>query len=402
MIFWMLPNSGLQSVADMKTMLTEFSAEHPDIAVEVRVLARRALWTRMFLSQREGVDDAVADLVQIPHYWTALFSRLGVITDLNDLDPALSANECIAPLQPHCFMPGTQRVHSVPWWMDVSALHYRVDHLQQIDSNPDALFTKWDGLLSACEALARNRKVHNYYPMENANARGSFTIREMLPCILNRGGDLFSQDLSRASVHREECLRGIEDYLALFRRGFMPLLRERGSLGTVAEGKASIVISRRQSESIFSMGTEGEVPVRTVPVPGELFGSNSYLSSYNLAIMREGTAQQEALTLLKWLTSNSRQQKYARLIDAFPCSNAAFEGFIFSSRERLSTYAAIVGSARTLPNITVCGTAVKILDEAMGRLASEIVKNRYSSSLLMQEMVKAQVEMDYLLSLYGD
>jgi len=402
MQFWVLPNSGTQTVAHLRALLMEFKREHPDTRVDISVLTRDTLWRRLFECQREPRTTEVADLVQIPHYWTALFARLGILAELSSMDGPSSLEEWIEPLRPHCVLPGTSKIYSVPWCMDVTALHYRVDHLREVCANPDEQLSKWDGFVAACEALAEKRRGGNYFPLENANLRGSVNIRDLLPCIWNRGGDIFNTECTRAAVHRDESLRGMEDFLKLFSKGLMPLMRERGSLGTMLEGKASMVLSRRLSQSVLPAGSQPDFEVRTLPVPGEIFGSHSFLSSYNLCITKSSANQRDAMTLLKWLSRPTVQLAYSRLVHAFPPSAHGFEQFIFSSHERMRTYAGIVAGARSLPNVMVCGTYVAVLDQVISRLAMELVKGTYSSGMLMQEMVKVQVEMDYLMSLYGD
>ncbi|MDD2772260.1 MAG: extracellular solute-binding protein [Elusimicrobiales bacterium] len=403
MLFWVLPNSGVGTVSHLTALLSEFSREYPHIKVELAVLTRESLWREIFGFQREPRRSAGADIIQFPHYWTALLVRLGILAELGELDSRLSSvTEWIEPLRPHCLLPGTQQVYSVPWWMDVSALHYRVDHLREVSSNPDEQLARWDGFMEACEALSKLKKGGTYFPLENSNMRGSVTIRDVLPCMWNRGGDIFNSSSTRAVAHRDESLRGMEDFLQLFRKGYMPLMRERGSLGTLLEGKASMTISRRLSQSVLPQGEEPDFEVKTLPVPGELFGSHSYLSSYNLGVARGGKNQQEAVTLLKWLTGTEQQLRYSQMIHAFPPSTAGFERFIFSSHERMRTYSGIVAGARTVPNVMVCGTYMTVLDSTLSRLAMELAKGAWNPALLMQAMVKVQVEMDYLLSLYGE
>ena len=402
MQFWVLPNSGVQTVAHLRALLVEFSMEHPDVRVDISVLTRETMWSKIFECQREPRTGEVADLVLIPHYWTALFARLGILAELSGQDGPSSLEEWIEPLRAHCVLPGTAKIYSVPWWMDVTALHYRVDHLREVCSNPDEQLSRWDGFVAACEALAARRKGGNYFPLENANLKGSVNIRDLLPCIWNRGGDIFNTEFTRAAVHRDESLRGMEDFLQLFRKGHMPLMRERGSLGTMLEGKASMVLSRRLSQSVLPAGDQPDFEVKTLPVPGEIFGSHSFMSSYNLGILKAAQNQRDAMLLLKWLAHTDQQISYARLIHAFPPSSAGFENFIFSSHERMRTYAGIVSGTRCLPNVMVCGTYVEVLDKVLSRVSMELVRGTYSVGLLMQEMVKVQVEMDYLMSLYGD
>jgi len=402
MRFWILPNSGLETVSHMRLLLDYFRSQRPDLEIEITVLTRQSLWQKLFLCQRGLLPAAQRpDIVQIPHYWTALFSRLGLLENLSLLLPSLCDDCLLEPLRANCYMPGSSDIYSYPWWMDVSALHYRVDHLENLGIEPEKAMATWDGFLKVCGMLQQKRGGHNYFPLENANIKGTMTARDVLPFIWNRGGDIFSTDMMRSTIHREEVLRGIEDYLNLFRRGYMPLMREKGSIGTLSQGRASMSISRRLSPITQSEAAGNRLMVRTIPIPGDIFGSQSFLSSYNLAILASSQHKEDAAGLLRWMTAEENMSRYCNLVQAFPCTAAGFEKFIFSSSERMGTYAQIVAGAKALPNMTVCGTYMEIIDEVLDRISHDLAAERFSSSLLLREMVKVQVEVDFLISLYG-
>ncbi|HOX21994.1 MAG TPA: extracellular solute-binding protein [Elusimicrobiales bacterium] len=402
MILWVEPNSCLDTAAQLRLLLQDFQKENPGIKVEFRVLTRQHLWQELFSLQRQARPHGqLPDLVQIPHFWTALFSKLDIIQNLSEFSPALSASQWIEPLRPHCFLPGTASIFSVPWWMEVSALHYRVDHFEQVVKNPDDLLREWPGFLEACSFFHRKKRVPNYYPVENPNTRGSVSLGDLIPLVWNNGGDIFSQDMTRSVIHREEAMRGMEDYLALFRNGYMPLMHERGSMGTMLEGNASMAISTLQMLGRKTRDPNMP-PIRTLPMPRGRLGSFSLMASANLAIVKDSKHKEEAFKLLQWLCSGTQQKRHAEMIDAFPCSAQGFEEFMFSSQELMETYSGIIASARTLPNITVCGTYTTVMDGVLNGIARAIADDKYSSALLLQEMIKIQVEMDYLLSLYGD
>ena len=402
MILWVEPNSALNTAAQLRQLLHDYERENPGAHVEFKVLTRKHLWQELFALQRQARPHAqLPDLVQIPHYWTALFSKLDIIQNLSEISPAINTTQWIEPLRPHCLLPGSSNVFSVPWWMEVTALHYRVDHFEQVVKNPDDLLREWPGFLEACTFFHKKKRVPNYYPVENPNNRGSIGLGDIIPMVWNNGGDIFSQDMTRSVVHREEAMRGMEDYLSLFQNGYMPLMHERGSMGTMLEGNASMSVSTLQFLSNKKSHPDMP-PIRTLPLPRGRLGSFSLMSSANLAVVKDSQHKDEALRLLRWLCGGQPQKRYAAMIDAFPCSSQGFEEFMFSSQEFMETYSGIIASARTLPNTTVCGTYTTVMDGVLNGIARAIADEKYTSAMLLQEMIKIQVEMDYLLSLYGD
>ena len=399
MILWVMPDAGDKSKDVYASFISLFKKENPSIDVTIRVFTRNVLWRRMFTIKHPTHEEEVPDLIQIPHYWTALLVREGVAENLSELDPGLSLANCLVPLKAHCYQPGTKDIYSYPWWFDLSALHYRADHLKLVTSKPEQDLATWDGLLHTCEALREHFKdVEGYYPLQNSDWRGSLSMRNALPCVWGRGSDLLSADRGTTLVGTKAFKEGIRDYINLALKNYMPILRERGSLGTVVSGKASMMISRKQGVSTFN--ARRGIRVRTLPVPttGDMYFS--YLSGMNLFINTQSQEKKNALKFIKCCARPDIQLHYASMIDAFPAFEDAFEQFIFSSTQRLSTYSNILSSARTLPNITITGTIMEILKRVLAVCATQIVEGRFSQASLDRDLDLTAKEIEYLLSIY--
>lgn len=399
MIIWVMPDSGSRTKEDYARLSALFQKEYPGVDITVRVFTRNILWRKIFTIKNPTPEEEIPDVIQIPHYWTALLTRAGVAENLSKLDPGLFLNNALFPLKPHCYLPGTKDIYSYPWWFDMSALHYRGDHLKLVSSNPEEDLSTWEGLLRICEALKQTFKDNpGYYPMQNSDWRGSLSVRSALCAIWDRGTDLITPDFKQSLVHTEQFKAGIKDYVTLALKNYMPILRERGSLGTMISGKASILMSRKQG--VASFDTKRGVRVKTVPVPTTGSVYYSYLSGMNLMINVLSKEKENALAFIKWCARADNQIRYAGMMEVFPAFEDSFEQFIFSSARRLQTYGSILASAKTLPNITVTGTVIEILNKILAVSATQIVEERFTMASLDRELDNASKEIDYLLSLY--
>ena len=399
MIIWVMPDSGSRTKEDYARLSALFQKEYPGVDITVRVFTRNILWRKIFTIKNPTPEEEIPDVIQIPHYWTALLTRAGVAENLSKLDPGLSLNNALFPLKPHCYLPGTKDIYSYPWWFDMSALHYRGDHLKLVSSNPEEDLSTWEGLLRICEALKQTFKDNpGYYPMQNSDWRGSLSVRSALCAIWDRGTDLITPDFKQSLVHTEQFKAGIKDYVTLALKNYMPILRERGSLGTMISGKASILMSRKQG--VASFDTKRGVRVKTVPVPTTGSVYYSYLSGMNLMINVLSKEKENALAFIKWCARADNQIRYAGMMEVFPAFEDSFEQFIFSSARRLQTYGSILASAKTLPNITVTGTVIEILNKILAVSATQIVEERFTMASLDRELDNASKDIDYLLSLY--
>ena len=397
MILWVLPDAGDRSKEKYADFIARFKKENPSIDVSVRVFTRNILWRRMFTIKHPTYEEEIPDIIQIPHYWTALLVREGVAANLSELDPGLSLTNCLVPLKNHCYQPGTKDIYSYPWWFDVSALHYRPDHLKLVSSNPAKDLSTWNGLLKICAALREKFKdVPGYYPVQNSDWRGSLSMRHALPCVWGKGADLVSADFKNTSVGTWAFKEGLRAYINLALNDYMPILRERGSLGTMASGKASLILSRKQG----SFNARRGVQIRTLPVPTTGTSSQAYLSGMNLFINTLSQEKKNALKFIKFCARPENQIAYASMIDAFPAFEDAFERVAFASPVRLQTYSNILASARTLPNITITGTIMEILKRILALCATQIVAGKFSASFLDKQLDGAAKEIQQLLSIY--
>ncbi|MBP5403572.1 MAG: extracellular solute-binding protein [Elusimicrobiaceae bacterium] len=399
MILWAMPDAGDKSKETYASFIALFKKENPNIPVSVRVFTRNVLWRRMFTIKNPTHEEEIPDIIQIPHYRTSLLVREGVAENLSQLDPGLSLSSCLNPLKSHCYKPGTKDIYSYPWWFDISALHYRADHLSAVTKNPEKDLSTWSGFLHICQLLREKFKdIPGYYPVQNGDWRGSLSMRSALPCVWGRGVDLLTDDLKRTSVATKAFKEGIRDYITLALDNFMPILRERGSLGTMVSGKASLMLSRKLGLSTFD--ARRGIQVRTVPVPTTGETRAAYLSGMNLFINVRSQHKKEALTFLKFCARPDIQTRYAKLLEVFPAYEDALELFMLSSGRRVRNYGTILASARTLPNLTVTGTIMEILKRILAVCATQIVEGRFTQASLDRELDQAAKEITYLLSIY--
>ena len=399
MILWAMPDSGARSKEDYATFLALFKQENPSVPVSVRVFTRNVLWRRMFTIKNPTHEEEIPDVLQIPHYYTALLVKEGVAENLSRLDPGLSLAACLPALKQHCYQPGTKDIYSYPWWFDLSALHYRADHLKLVSKNPDEDLKTWKGLLKICAALREQfRDVPGYYPVQNSDWRGSLSMRSALPCVWSRGVDFLAPDQLTTQVGTKAFKEGLRDYVELALKEYMPILRERGSLGTMMSGKASMMISRKQGVSTFS--ARRGMRVRTVPVPATGEKSVAYLSGMNLFINVHSQNKKDALKFIKFCARPDIQLRYAKLIEVFPAFTDPLTALL-TSTPRLEAYTEILRSARTLPNTVIMGTIMEILKRVLAVCATQIVENRFTQASLDREIDLIAKEIEYLLSSYG-
>ncbi|WP_424246070.1 ABC-type glycerol-3-phosphate transport system substrate-binding protein [Elusimicrobium posterum] len=400
MLFWMMPDSGPNTKEDFTGFIENYKKKFPGEDIRVEILTRHNLWDKLFLMRFETDASKIPDAIEIPHSWTQFLIRSNLIENLSSIDPGLSLSKYLSPLWPHSCLEGSKDIYSLPWWIDVTAMHYRADHLELVSKNPEQDLSTWDGMLEVCAKLKRKfRHVHNYYPMQNSDWRGSLSIRNTLPCIWSRGIELFSKDNSKCNYTEPEFIAGMQDYIKLAQNKFMPVLQEKGSIGNMISGRASILITRRLGLNIFE-NTVNSFEARTLPIPQTGPVKTSFLSGINLVITKSSQKKEQALQFIKWFSEKENQIKYANLMEVLPAVEEAFDEYLFSTHKRMHVYLKIMSSARTLRPVTVASTATKILNEVLDVAAEAVVQGVYTQEILWKELQRTAKETDYLLSLY--
>ncbi len=400
MIFWMLPDNGIETAEIMEEFLQDFRRQNPDINLEVKVINRRTLWGKIFTLKHDIGKEGCPDLIAFPHYWTDILATSKLLEPLKKFDQDISVEHILDPLRPHCFLSETKEIYSIPWWLDISALHYREDHLKAVTYDAENALSTWQGFLDICQKLKENfSDVDDYFPVQNSDWRGSLSHRGVLPCLWSRGAELFSEDLQNSGFSSAAFQAGMQDFIDLALKGYMPILRERSSIGNISAGKSSLIITRRQNISMF----EGEsFQIKTLPVPRTGAKSVNYLSGMNLGILRNSKESKAAYTLLKWLTKPEKQIAYAAKTEVFPSLEGAFENFLIASPERVQNYTNIILAARTLPNHIITGAVMEIMANVMGAVSSAILMRNYTPQLLKLELKKADRDVQEILRLYSD
>ncbi len=400
MIFWMLPDTGLETADVMNGFLRDFLRQNPDINLDVQIINRRTLWTKIFTLKHDIGKEGCPDLIAFPHYWTEILATAKLLEPLKKFDKNISVSEVIDPLRPHCFSNVTKEIYSFPWWLDITALHYREDHLKAVTVNPEEALSTWQGMLDICSKLKEHfNDVDDYFPVQNSDWRGSLSHRAVLPCLWGRGAELFTQDMQNSGFSSTAFQEGMQDFIDLALKGYMPILRERSSIGNISAGKSSLIITRRQNISMFERES---FKVKTLPIPKTAKKIVNYLGGTNLGILRESKESKAAYTLLKWLTRPDKQVSYASKAEVFPAFEGAFENFLLASPQRVQNYTNIIASARTLPNHIVTGAVMEIMANVMGAVSSAILMRKYTPELLKQELKKADRDVQEILRLYSD
>lgn len=394
MLIWVLADSDSRKFAAFRSLLLSFCAHYPDIKADFRVLTRRSMWQKLFAHLRDSKNSESADVIELPHSWTAVFAKLGLLAETGVVLETFDAARYPDFLKKGCVPEESDIVFSAPWWMEAPALFCRTEEFRKRSMRPETALSDWKNFLEACGRLAAGSKKRGGFPVFQGDGYGRLTSFNALPCIWNRGGGLFAEDLSRCTLSKDETINGLEDYLEPALKGYMPLFGEAVfEGGPFYEGAAAMVLGTR-APACPAGGKSAFKPVR---LPGP--GNKTPVLSYNLAAVSGSPRLKEAGLFLKWALSSDNSPSFAAAFGVFPCLKRAFDETLENSRDG-EFWRGIFSEPALIPNTTVYPTAELLLDRALWHASLRIARQAYAREEFIRELIIAQGEIDYLLSLY--
>ncbi len=392
MIIWLLSDYDHRKHLAFKTLLARFSAAYPDTAVEFSVKSRASLWESLFTHLRDPKRNPMPDIIEIPQNWTDLFSRLGLLAELSSkVEPLAQRRYPEFILKELCRNEGS--AFSAPWWLESPALFYRPQALKGAVSDPEKELASWEGFRAALDSVGKSSRRSGPRALSVPGSSGSVSVADVLPRVWGRRGGLFSEDFNRATFTHEETAGGIEDWLELAVSGKVELFSaDRFENGPRPAEESAFIISSRK------LAGSGRSGLRMLPYPGYPSGGGLMLV-YNLAVSASSQDPSGSAAFVSWAMEPRNLSFFTESFGVFPCLRSVFEERLRDERES-DAYRHIFAAPELKPNMMVYPTAELLLERALWNLSLKIARGDYDREDLTRELIMAQGEADYLLSLY--
>jgi len=421
MIIWLLSDYDHRKHLAFKSLLARFSAAFPETEAEFAVKSRRTMWESLFAHLRDPKRNPLADIIEIPQNWTELFSRLGLLADLAAQVEPLARKRYPGFILKELCRHDEARAFSVPWWLEAPALFFRPRALEGVCGEPWNELASWDGFRATLDRLPAGGKNRNFRALAAPYSTGAICAADVLPRVWGRRGGLFSDDFNRATFTREETAGGIEDWLELAVSGKIELFSpDRFENGPLPVEQCAFIISSRKlpgqgarkagpglrqakagaRQNRLSPRAAGTAPgdLKVLPYPGCSAGGGLALV-YNLAVSASTGDLAAASVFVSWVMEPENLAPFTESFGVFPCLKTAFEECV-QEESAAETYRKIFSAPELLPNIMAYPTAELLLERALWNLSLKIARRDYDREDLTRELIMAQGEADYLLSLY--
>ncbi|OGR94536.1 MAG: hypothetical protein A2016_07765 [Elusimicrobia bacterium GWF2_62_30] len=390
MNIWLLSDYDPRKHLAFKSLLSRFSAAFPDTETEFQVKSRKSMWESLFAHLRDPKRNPLADIIEIPQNWTELFSRLGLLFDLSRRVEPLESKRYPGFILKELCRHDEARAFSAPWWIEAPALFYRTQALKGICQDPEKELASWEGFRATLDKLTSGGKRRNFRALSSPGSSGSVSVSDVLPRVWGRRGGLFSDDFNRATFTRDETAGGIEDWLELAVSGRIELFSpDRFENGPRPPEECAFIISSRKLAV--------RAGLKMLPYPGS--AGSGFALVYNLAVSASSNDQDGAASFVSWAMEPQNMAAFTESFGVFPCLKSVFEQRLQEERE-VDVYRRIFSAPELMPNIMVYPTAELLLERSLWNLSLKIARKEYTREDLNRELIMAQGEADYLLSLY--
>jgi|GEM_PF-911034 len=413
--FWVMPNAGFATRRVLDPLIREFEHLNPRVKIRLSIHPWSLAWNRLVEVVKGRFGGNKPDVFQVGTTWVATLAHLGAL----DKVPHMGVFPNEDHQSSYIWDPGSQadsgeELFCVPWFIDVRALYYRKDLFELVGLSPD-LLQDWKGFFNVCTELKKylrrsGASTNILAPLVLPGQKPSVLMHDIAPWVWGAGGDFFSGDLTVATLDAPETITGCEFYYDLINQGFMVIperdfeLRDFGC--GFFNGRYAMQFSGSWPVDSF---LNPQYPFSHIEVvngfdmemfPAGPHGRFTFLGGSNLAVSSAGQKKDLAWEFVKFLSEPQRQLAHSRGVGALPARLASMDTLFENHSHARRVFMDSIGHARRLPRLVELGSVEQILYQMGTNLLDTIRTGTYNHVRLHEELIKANTEMNSVLSLH--
>lgn len=407
---WIMPNSP-RPVEDVNNLLKAFHKANPTIQVEVTTLDWGSAWTKL---NTAAISNEAPDIVQLGTTWVGVFSAMGALETLNSRIPDIGG--------PDTFLPAawstngivnSEKVTSIPWFVDARALYYRTDIFQTLGLTKKDIDT-WDSFERTLKKIRDANLVINGVKVSPLGVPGKNdwnVIHNVAPWIWAAGGDMVSPDFSRSRFNSPQSVKGMRFYVELTQKGYIPRSCLELNTAQVAakfnEGEYAMYFDTPAQIKTLSLpvekgGAAGSIAAKNYDValyPEGPAGRFTFFGGSNLAIFKSSVKKDAAWKVIAYLVSPKAQLEYAQDTGFIPARKDCFNDDYFMAHPQRRVFVDAVKYGRAYPCIPEWGPIEPILNRHIGIIWDHAagVFGEYKTNIVQIQMDEGAKEVDILL-----
>jgi multiple sugar transport system substrate-binding protein len=258
------------------------------------------------------------------------------------------------------------QVWSIPWLIDSRLMYYRRDILEKAGIDPATAFQTHAALVATLERLEQ-AGVENPWAIPTHKTRMS--LHNVASWVWGAGGQFVSPDGKRALFASPEALAGFRQYYELG-RFLSPQARELDDVQSDRlfwKGQAAVTISGPWLMS------EPTADPQVIANTGVAFPPGiPFIGGSSLVIWQSSQSPREALSLVRFLTSQHVQSTYLTTVGLLPARQEVFANLPNASNPAAKYIHQEIQTGRSFPLFPLWGLVEERLSSALGIIWQEI------------------------------
>lgn len=378
------------------SILPKFHETYPHIEVLLGTTVWQYLWDKvlMFSRKKQGPD-----VFQFGNTWNGALAHLGALLDVSSFVEKAGGLKLFVPMSTKlCFFPYSQRISSVPWYVDVRAYYYRQDILSKCRLEANAISTI-DDLEKTFRTLHEKRgDGSQMYAFGIAGRKDPQLVHNVAPWIWSFGGDFIHQNGKEVIFHQEAALAGIEKYFQFVKEFCLPeeimqncdeLIANFAKYGKYAFIYLGPWINDTYLNPKNQMYSTYASSIQSMPVPAGPAGRFTFMGGSNLGISAYTRHPEAAWTFVNFLLRKDIQEIFCSTNNQLP---GLVEGYANSSLKVSSNNKAFLESVRygrVFPNCICWARIEDILVNTLNSLLRTVQKGIYTADGVRLEIQRA-------------
>ncbi|MCX7957055.1 MAG: sugar ABC transporter substrate-binding protein, partial [Endomicrobia bacterium] len=423
---WVMPNTS-RPEKDLKKVLEEYEKNNPDVSIEVTCMDWGAAWSKITTAATSGVGP---DICQLGSTWVGTIASMDALLDLtkNFKDEMNKFVEEILPTSGY-----NNKVYAIPWILDVRAIFYRKDIFDKLKIAEKDLDT-WESFEKTLEKISKVLVVSDekgnifvgkeaevklnqkgYFKVESFGITGKNdwnVLHHLSPWLWAGGGDWLSKDNRKCILDTPESYKGISFYMGLALKEYIP--------------KSTLELNTYQVSTNFSMGkyimyVDGPWVVRGFETSEEeggaqntiaadkyavtLFpkgpnGRYTFMGSSNLVVFKSSKYPDEAIKIIKYLTSEKAQIEYCKVSGFLSPVKSVLENPYFKEHPARKKFKDSIKYGKVYPCIPSWGPLETVFTRGIGELWDYVsgLYGKFDEEKIKQHLKKLTQECDNVLA----
>jgi multiple sugar transport system substrate-binding protein len=409
---WIM-NNGPEPVRDTERIVAPFERQ-TGINVQVELVGWDVQFQRISNAALSGQapDVTQAGTTQVPFFamtrgFENVAKRVGEIGGRKAYAPGVWATSGVA---------GSSAVWGIPWFTEARTIYYRKDIYRRAGINPKTAFKDW---ASFKRALTRLKSVASFNgrpvaPFGQPGKTAWDLVHHIMPFVWGAGGSELAKNRRSSAITSPAAIQGVKYFADLIPSGVFlksslernaPQVEEQfkgGRIATWIGGPWVLASAKRADDEAWVREARGNIGVAQMPV-GPTGKFYTFVGGSNLMMFKSSRHKNEAWRLIKYLSRDDVQLKYARIMGMFPARLQPQQKQGKVDANQRAFYTAIT-HGRTYAPIPQWGPIENVYKTRFGNIldmAAGQGRNPYNRSTLVAELQAAAREANALLAQGG-